>query len=310
MSKSRNNINVRQIKDQISAQVTSELESIEDIEALKTKRDELNQQTKRLGQERRQLEDEWRSNRERAFEYKTKRDELNSVIQNLKNEKKEYYNKLRDLKTELKTVKQEEETRKKTEKDKKGPTLKKVVGQIQHLEKKIITDTLDIKEENDIIQQIQKLEQSKSELEALRNANLSSLKVQKDITKMRKELDKFNTEIQKYSEESQNYHVLMMELFKENDMKKKELDRIQTEFIESKITADLYHNKYKDIRSNQKKRKITRITGGKLSRKQQHQIQEMTLADALDKKKKGEKLNIFEARALFESGSNNENTKS
>lgn len=295
---------MKQLKDQISVQVTTELESIEDVEVLKIKRDELNQKTKRLGQERRQFEDEWRNNRERAFEYKTKRDELNAVIQALKNSKKDLYNKLRDMKTDLKTAKQEEENRKKTEKDKKGPTLKKVVGQIQHLEKKIITDTLDMKEENDIIQQIQKLEQSKSDLESQKNASMASLKVQKEITKLRKDLDEFNSEIQKNSEESQNYHVLMMELFKENDMKKRELDRIQAEFIESKITADLYHNKYKDIRSTQKKRKITRISGGKLSRKQQHQIQEMTLQDALDKKKKGEKLNIFEARALFESGSN------
>jgi len=295
---------VKQIKDQISVQVTAELESIEDVEVLKEKRDELNQQTKRLGQERRQLEDEWRANRERAFEYKTKRDELNAVIQTLKNDKKGLYNQLRDLKTELKSAKQDEETRKKTERSNKGPTLKKVVGQIRHLEKKIITDTLEIKEENEIIQQIQKLELSKSHLEAQRNANMASLKVQKEITKLRKELDRFNGEIQKNSEESQNYHVLMMELFKENDMKKKELDRIQTEFITSKITADLYHGKFKDIRSTQKKRKITRISGGRLSRKQQNQIQEMTLNEALEKKKKGEKLNIFEARALFESTSN------
>ncbi len=309
MSKSRHNINVKQIKDQISVQVTAELESIEDVEVLKEKRDELNQQTKRLGQERRQLEDDWRSNRERAFEYKTKRDELNAVIQTLKNDKKTLYNQLRDLKNELKSAKQDEETRKKTERDRKGPNLKKVVGQIRHLEKKIITDTLEIKEENEIIQQIQKLEILKSDLEAKRNANMTSLKVQKEITKLRKELDKFNSEIQKNSEESQNYHVLMMELFKENDMKKKELDRIQAQFIESKITADLYHNKFKEIRSTQKKRKITRITGGKLSRKQQHQIQEMTLNDALEKKKKGEKLNIFEARALFESGAKKSSNK-
>lgn len=295
---------MKAIKNQISVQVTAELESIDDVEVLKEKRDELNQQTKKLGQERRQLEDEWRANRERAFEYKAKRDELNAVIQDLKTEKKELYNKLRDLKNELKNAKQEEETRKKTEKSRKGPTLKKVVGQIRHLEKKIITDTLDIKEENDIIQEIQKLEHTKSELEAQRNANMASLKVQKEITKLRKELDKFNAEIQRNSEESQNYHVLMMELFKENDMKKKELDRIQTKFIESKVTADMYHDKFKSIRSTQRRRKITRISGGRLSKKQQHQIQEMTLQGALDKKKKGEKLNIFEARALFESGSN------
>ena len=66
----------------------------------------------------------------------------------------------------------------------------------------------------------------------------------------------------------------------------------------------MYHNKFKEIRSTQKKRKITRISGGKLSRKQQHQIQEMTLNEALEKKKKGEKLNIFEARALFEQSGN------
>lgn len=299
---------MKQLKDQISMQVNAELESIDDVEVLKEKRDELNQQTKQLGQQRREIEDEWRINRERAFEYKTKRDELNAVIQDLKNEKKVLYNKLRDLKTELKNAKQDEESRRKTEKNKKGPTLKKVVGQIRHLEKKIITDTLDIKEENDIIQQIQKLEVAKAELEAQRNASMASVKVQKDIAKLRKELDKFNIQIQKNSEESQNYHVLMMELFKENDMKRKELDRIQAEFIQSKITADMYHNKYKEMRTSQKKRKITRIAGGKLSKKMQHQIQEMTLQDALDKKKKGEKLNIFEARALFESSGSSEKT--
>ena len=67
MSNRRNNINVKVIKDTITQQVTAELETIDDIEVLKEKRDELNQQTKRLGQERRQIEDERRSNRERAF---------------------------------------------------------------------------------------------------------------------------------------------------------------------------------------------------------------------------------------------------
>jgi uncharacterized coiled-coil DUF342 family protein len=104
----------------------------------------------------------------------------------------------------------------------------------------------------------------------------------------------------------------MLELYKENDNLKKELDRIKKELIETKIIADEYHNKLLEQGKKLKTKKAIHGSNPKAKKQLKKQVAEDTLKDALDKKKKGQKLNIFEARALFENavqGDQNEQPK-
>jgi len=126
-----------------------------------------------------------------------------------------------------------------------------------------------------------------------------------DYKSIRAEIVQLNNNIQELSEESQNFHVLMMEFYRDNDSKRKDLERIRSDLRETKVIADEFHNKYRDLSRQQKTKSRSKSYGNKNDRndtkKLKKKIQEETLSEALKKKKDGKKLNIFEARALFES---------
>ncbi len=273
------------------------------------KRDEFNLKTKENINERKRLDEDFRLNRERAAEYKKKRDALNEQVKVLKEQRGTLLKTLTKYNNDLKIVKEnEDQDRKKqkvtTERDKRYIPLRKIKSQINALEKKIITEILDIKEENDIIEKIRKLEVLKNEAEGKTlMKSTEARKIYKEINTIRGQLKEFNTNIHQLSEDSQNYHVLMLELYRENDIKKKDIDQISRDLAESKIVADEFHNKYTALRIKQKRSRKARQTGTRAGRIARKEIQEATLQDALEKKKQGKKLNIFEARALFESSS-------
>lgn len=303
------------IDPKLKEKAEEKVQGINDVQVLKEKRDEYNTRTKNLIQERRRLDEDIKLNKNRAIEYRQKRDELNEEVKKLKEKKSKIFDQLNSIKEELKAVRAKDEEERKSKGNsgkgkKKGISLKKLNSQITQLEKKIITETLDLKEENDIIQEIQKLELLKSEMDVKTGGSGASKKLMKEISALKQEIGIISTEIQNLSEESQNYHVLMKEIFKESDMKRDELSNVKNDLTESKVIADEFHNKFKTLGAR-KPRRMSRSAGAQIHKKMKKQIQEATLQDALDKKKKGKKLNIFEARALFEnaSSSNQENNK-
>ena len=284
------------------------------IVSLKEKRDEYNERTKNLIKEHKQKDEEFKQNRDHASQYKEKRDELNEKVRILKEKRKNAYDKITELNEELKDAKKKDQEKKKKEQEnkknenypngKRAPSLRKIKTQIRILEQKIITDNLEIKEENEIINQIQDLEQIKFDIE-VKSGNTYELRTNlKEISTFRSEIKKINNEIQDLSDESQNFHVLMMEFYKDNDVKRKELERIRKELRESKVIADEYHNKFRELSAKQRasrKSSDGKFRSYKGKQIQMRKIKETTLNDALKKKKDGKKLNIFEARALFES---------
>lgn len=299
-SKSKSRRRKRKPSPELKAKAEALVADIRDPESLKKKRDEYNQRTKNLIQERRRLRDDARMNRDRANEYREKRDKYNDEVQELKTEKNKYYEKLDELNEKLKEVKKKEKEERKSSKRKsrkKRPSPHKIRRKIKHLEQRIITEEMDLKEENEIISEIQKLEQIKNDLEAHSGGSKESRKLIKEIKSTRKKINDIQDEMSKISQESQNCHVLMLDLYKENDMLRKEMQEIRNQLTESKVIADEFHYKY---RANLKKSRRRQRSGGRVNRHFKKQVAEDTLQDAISKKKKGEKLNIFEARALFE----------
>lgn len=302
-----------EVDPEIIAKAQAEVESVTDVQTLKEKRDEYNEKTKNLVQEKKRIDEELRANRERANEYKKQRDEYNEKLKQLREEKNKVYEKIKDFNEKLKELKQKESDSEEKEANRtKGMDLKKIKKQISFLENKINTDTLDLKEENAIIKEISELEAKKIELEGATGKTKESKNIYKEITALRSEISNYNNQIQEISQESQNCHALMLDLYKENDLMKKDFDRIRKDLTETKVIADEYHNKYLDQSKKLKVKKAIHAANPKVQKQLKKQVAEDTLKDALDKKKKGQKLNIFEARALFENavqGDQNEQPK-
>ncbi|MHA1727496.1 MAG: DUF7121 family protein [Promethearchaeota archaeon] len=296
------------ISSSLKKKAESLVNNINDIQILRKKRDEYNDRTKKFIQKHRLIHESFKTNRDRAAEYRKKRDELNQNVQELKKQRGTVLDKANKVTKDLNSIMKKEREERKKKKEKKGnrlPPLGKIKSQIQTLEQRIITDTLDIKEENEIINKIEELELIKAKIEGKSGQSKEVKEKLKEISKNDNEIKKFNDTMHELSEESQNYHVLMVEQYKENDNKlRKELDNVRKEIHESKVIADVFHNKYRDLLSNQRQskrfRRYSRSSRDKLPSNVKREIEEATLNDALDKKKQGKKLNIFEARALFE----------
>jgi len=304
------------IDPEIKEEAKKKVEGIDDVQELKDKRDEYNERTKNLVNEKKRIDEEFRTNRDRAQEYKNKRDQLNEQVKLIKKQRAEKFDKVNVLQEELKDAKKaEEEERHNNDKPQKGHiNLRSVKTQIKELDNKIQTETLDLKEENEIVKKIQELENLKSELEGKTGSSAETKKIIKELSTFRNEISQFNEEIQTMSNESQNYHLLLQESYKELDAQRKELDQIRKELILTKAIADEFHNKYRDL---SQKQKAFRSRGGNGSRmdhvqnqkKIKKQIMSDTLKSAEEKKKAGKKLSIFEARALFENAAHTDDKK-
>ncbi|MHA1819053.1 MAG: hypothetical protein ACTSU2_06370 [Promethearchaeota archaeon] len=309
-----NNINYEKLRAEFKKKAEEMVANITDTEELRSKRDEYNERTKNIIIEANRLEEEIKAGRERAIEFRDKRNEYNKQLQEIKEKRRKIFEEMREIKKKIEEERKKEQelqAKERNKNHKRRDDPKRIRRQINALEQKIITENIDMKEETELINEIEKLELKLAELENKggSRAELNSLYQKKK--ELEQELKELGNELEKIREESQNYHLLMNEEFREIDGKKEELDKLRIDKLESKLIADEFHNKY--IEYVKKQWAVKRLKGRNLDNKVKYkirkEIQEATLMEAMDKKKKGKKLNIFEARALFENASHSEEKK-
>jgi len=198
-------------------------------------------------------------------------------------------------------------------------SIKQIDRKIENLERRIETDSLDITEENEIVDKIKELAEKKNE-QLVAQQNDGSYKIERKIEIVKINLNKIYEQLNKWSNKSQKNHSKMQELYqKANDLKDQK-KQMEEELIENKKAADRYHFQFLDAMS-QKKRldkgrrpyKPKGKRGGKRPPKSGYRppskdkellekIKQDKLATALEKQKAGKKLNLFEARLILEQG--------
>lgn len=279
------------------------------IEDLRQKRDELNKKTKDYINELQDIEIEIANSLKVAKEqYKKKRDYWNNKVKKLKEKKIEY-------KTLLDNLIEEKKSLQKSEKDgnnnKKALSIKQIERKIENLERRIETETLDITEENTIIDKIRELAAMKQECLSQQNSN-EILKIERKIEIVKINLNKIYEQLNKWSEKSQTYHSRMLQEFQNVDKLKEEKRKLEEELINNKKTADQFHEQYLKLMNQRKNsykgkksynpRKKPTIKSGRANKKNEmiEKIKQDKLATALEKQKAGKKLNLFEARLILE----------
>ncbi len=286
--------------------IVQDIERIEDVSELKRLRDNFNNGTRDLINKIKKTQTEISNIRSQAMEYRNKRDTLNKDVQGIKKNKLTTSNNLNDSRTQLKEAKIQ--ARKSNDGNKrKGISVQigKSKRRIDQLEKRIETEDLELKEENQIVDEIDKLERTLQELLA---QNKKSDQFNNQITEIRnsrEELRNLNNTLREKAEESQNYHLLYLDISKEMEDLRSEKRSLQRELNENRYIADVYHQRLIEMsqKMNRQKR-ITRKSQYQNKKKVKKEIQKMTLEDAKDKMSKGVKLNIFEARAFLEEQAN------
>ncbi|MHA1775578.1 MAG: hypothetical protein ACTSWC_02320 [Promethearchaeota archaeon] len=286
--------------------IVQESERLEDANELKELRDAHNDGTRDLINKIKKIQIEISNVRNQALDYRMKRDQLNKQVQEIKAKKTKLVEFLNDSRSALKKAKSDAKQSPEGQNSRKvGAQIGKIRRKIEFLEKQIETEDLDIHKENEIVDEIDKLERTLQEL-MKENRKPKQFKEEIDnIRKYRKELAEINDELRKSAEESQNYHLLYLDCSKEIDELRREKRNLQRELNENRYIADIYHQRLIEVsqRLNRRKR-LTQKAQYQNKKKIKKEIQRLTLEDAKDKLKKGAKLNIFEARAFLEEKAN------
>jgi uncharacterized coiled-coil DUF342 family protein len=273
---------------------------------LKKKRDDLNLKTKKFINDLQEVETEINNNLKKAKEdYKKKRDYWNKKVKGLKDKKVEYKTLLEKL------IEEKNSIQKKSKTSEKFVSIKQVERKIDNLERRIETENLDITEENNIIDMIKKLAESKQEFLALQE-NSDLFKIERKIEIVKINLNRIYEQLNKWSNKSQENHAKMLEIFQKVDELRQQKKKMEEELIENKKTADRYHEQYLRVMNQRKKftkgkkqykpSKKPVERGGHFQKKNEmlEKIKKDKLAEALEKQKAGKKLNLFEARLILE----------
>jgi len=275
----------------------SEIQTL--AEDYKRQRDELNKKTKEIFNELKAKEKEIDQFLNEAKELRNKRDEINKKVQEFKKKKIELIDKIKNLSNQRNLLKKKDK-----ESGKQYSSIRRHELEIERLERRIETDVLTIKEENRIIERINDLNAKRKDLLKFMEEHDELFQIEKDIDATQIELDDIKEQLDTLSKESQEFHEQMITLFKETDYLRDQRKAKEDELIENKKKADEFHELYIKMMNQQKKVKRPKkpyLYKKQLERKMAEQeMIKKQLESAIEKRKKGEKLNLFEARLLLE----------
>ncbi|MFX0187406.1 MAG: hypothetical protein ACFE8A_06690 [Candidatus Hodarchaeota archaeon] len=281
------------------------------IEDFKKKRDDLNQKTKEYINRLQEIEFEIIESLKTARDvYKPKRDHWNKKVKQLKNKKIEYKKLLDTLIDEKKKHQKQNGNGQISE---HFTSVKQLERKIDNLERVIETENLDINKENEIVDKIRDLERKKQKLVAEQQNN-GIYKIGRKIEIVKINLNKIYEQLAKWSGKSQKFHMKMLELYQEANQLKENKKKIEEELIENKKAADRYHDQYLKVINQKKKRNKSKrfyrpkrrpIKGQRQKQADKNQemlekLKQKKLAVALEKRKTGKKLNLYEARLILE----------
>lgn len=268
-------------------------------------RDEHNIKTKELFKYLNSTNKEIEQYRKEAKDLRKNRDEINQKIKEKKKKKYELIDKIKEYKNKRNNLKSKDKAN-----GKNYSLIKKYEAETERLERSIETDQLTIKEENRIIERITELAEKRKELLKYMEENDELFQIEKDIESIGIELDNIKENFDVLSKESQEYHEKMVTLYKEIDYINDQRKIKEEELINNKVKADEYHELFIKM-LNQKKRvrkpKKHYAYKKQMERKTiEDEIIKKNLAAAIEKQKKGQRLNMFEARLLLEKGTKEE----
>jgi uncharacterized coiled-coil DUF342 family protein len=201
---------IASLKDQVNKTDSETKKQIE-------KRDLLNEQTKKANMEIREL--------------KKQRDEINQKVQTLKLQRDEVRVKIKPIMDEIQSINE-----KKEELKKKAPRIrqKDIQEEINAIDWKIQTETLDLKEEKRLVDEVKQLE---TQLISCRKIDKQNKKIAEHMQERKTlgaQADVFHKELSDLAQKSQQLHETMIAKIAEAKKAREEADVQHKGFLENK----------------------------------------------------------------------------
>lgn len=267
---------------------------------IKEERNKLNLEAKKWLEKRNALHEKVKNTRKNASTIKDQRDALNNQIQELKNMRNQINIQSKKKRKQISTL---QEKIMKLNENKPHGNMREITKQIEEIDWKIQTNSLQIKEEQELVNQIIKLE--------------TQLVDQKQIKKVEDQLFDLRTEQRNFgiqaktihekllelAEQSQKLHMQMVSALQKAQEQQAEANEAHKKYIESKQQAQHKHEKcielVEKIKSIQDELKETADKNQAL---RQGELKKELEERALAKMKSGEKLLWEEFQILAEKG--------
>jgi uncharacterized coiled-coil DUF342 family protein len=267
---------------------------------LKEERNQLNLQAKKCAEKRNKLNERIKNMRKDAKTFKEKRDAINKQVQELKNLRNEVSAKGKEKRGKISEL--QEKINNLKEDTPKG-NLRQVSRRIQEIDWEIQTNSLPLKEEQQLINQVRELETQLVTQKRIK-------KVKDQLYELRSEQRSFGTEAKTFheklsdlAEESQKCHTQMIAIIETAKELQVEADDAHKEFVEARQKAQEKHEKcielikqikeiQKDLKESADQKKAVR----------HDELKQELEERAVEKLKNGEKLLWEEFQILAEKG--------
>ena len=279
----------------------SKIEALnQELTPLKEERNKLNDEAKKWATKRDALHEKARNLRKDANSIKEKRDALNEKVQELKNlrsqvtdRRKEKFDKIAALRDKIRDLNEKIP----------GGNLRQVQREIEEIDWKIQTNSLPVKEEQELVNRVR-------HLESLLVDQKQIGKVKDKLFKLRAEEQKFGAEartlhdkLSELAEQSQKYHAQMISILEKVRELQGEANEAHQKFVESKEEAQKQHQKFVEVLEKIKGiQRDLKESADKKQAERQSELKGELEKRALEKLKRGEKLLWEEFQVLAEKG--------
>lgn len=271
------------------------------LAALQEQANKANANTKAYVEKRNKLNAQFKKLRQEIYELKNERNCLNEKVKTLKQQRDEARTKRRTIIEEIKTHNQKStEIKKKTPKKSREELQK----ELEDIEWKIQTTSLDLQEEKRLIENVQQLETQLNVHKKIEQQNKKITELRKERKTLKTEGDAFHQELTVTAQKSQEIHTKILAKIIDAEKIKGEADSLHGVYLQSREQARPLNEEIKKLNDQRKMlQDALREEDERKKKKAEQALKEKLGSQARDKLQRGEKLSWDEFQLLAEDDS-------
>jgi len=257
------------------------------------KRDKLNQQVQTLRRE--------------IAEFKKERDALNDSVRILKQKRDEVREKIRPYIEEIKVHSEKIRELKEKRTSKKRHDLQK---QLDSIEWKIATTSLDLQEEKRLIDQVKQLETQLIVYKKIDQHSKKISEIKAELKVYQQQADAFHKELTEHAKRSQELHAKMQLKFAELSKMRDEATNLHVQYLLAKEQIKPLHDQLSQLVEQRKMlQDALREEFERTKKTKEQEIKDKLGSQAREKLQRGEKLDWQEFQLMVGTGSNEPETE-
>lgn len=231
---------------------------------------------------------------------RTTRDELNQEVKKLKEQRSAAVSKIREKIDELKAVSQEKRMIAEDRPSRSYHSLKK---ELEDIEWKIQTTSHTLQEDKEMMAQVKQLETQLNVYRKIEKLSQKGSELRNQVNTLKSENETLHQKVTTLAQRSQELHGNMLEKVEEARTKRKEADEMHKQFLEARMKAKPLQDEIVTVSAQMLQlRKGLQEAEQKQKKESEDTLRQAIEKQAREKLKRGEKLSWEEFQLLAEKG--------